>query len=130
MHTSPSRILCSLCRGRFGLLVGVLRTGYKNKTQARRSRVRTNFTYLLAKLQVPSSDKVLLLIYHFRHSESEWVREWVQFSAHLSFSSKAARSHVFFFPMNGLLSFITENLIVTLVLCISADDLDLMLSSL
>ena len=83
-----------------------------------------------AHLIYPSSDKVLLLIQHFRHSESEQVREWVQFSAHLSFSSKAARCHVFFFPMNRLLSFITENLIVTLVLCISADDLDLMLSSL
>ena len=42
---------------------------------------------------------------HFRHSESEWV----QFSVQLSFSSKAA--HVFFFAiLNGLLSFIIENL--------------------
>ena len=36
----------------------------------------------------------------------------------------------FFTILNGLLSFIAENLIVILVLCISADDLDLMLSSL
>ena len=48
-----------------------------------------------------------------------------QFSVQLSFSSKAARCHVFFFftILNGLLSFIIENLIVTLVLRISADDL-------
>ena len=47
-----------------------------------------------------------------------------QFSVQLSFSSKAARCHVFFFTiLNGLLSFIIENLIVTLVLRISADDL-------
>ena len=37
---------------------------------------------------------------------------------------------MFFFTINGLLSFVTENFIVTLVLCISANDLDLMLSSL
>ena len=36
----------------------------------------------------------------------------------------------FFTIFKGLLSFIVENLIVTLVLCISGDDLDLMLSSL
>ena len=50
MRTLPSRILCTLCRGRFGLLVGVLiyTYCYNNKTQERRSRVRTNFTCPLA----------------------------------------------------------------------------------
>ena len=57
-----------------------------------------------------------------RHSESEWV----QFSVQLSFSSKAASSSsyacFFFTILNGLLSFVIENLIVTLVLPIWAED--------
>ena len=127
-------LFCALCAegdSDYWQVYYVMAIKIKHRQDNRDSALMSPTFQLLssAHLIYPSLDKVLLLIQHFRHSESEWVREWVQFSAHLSFSSKVARCHVFF-PMNGLLSFIIDNLIVTLVLCISADDLDLMLSSL
>ena len=49
-------------------------TGYNIKKQARGSRVRTNFTYLLATLENsfmpnPSLDKDSIPLSHFRHSQ-------------------------------------------------------------
>ena len=120
MHSSPSPILCTLCRGRFGLLVGVLRTGYENKTQARRSRVCTNYTCLLATLEC--SFIQVQIKFCFIALQAQRIR--VGSRVGIVFSSPK------FQFQSSSLSFIVENLIVILVLCISADDLDLMLSSL
>ena len=71
-----------------------IRTGYNNKTQARRSRVCTNFTCHLATLE--RSFIQVQIKFYFIALQAQRIRV-EQFSVQLSFSSKAARCHVFFF---------------------------------
>ena len=102
-----------------------IHTGYNNNnTQARQSRVSTNFTCLLATLEC-SFIKVKIK-FCFIALQAQRIRMGTVFSS-AKFQFWSSQLVVIcmcfsFTILNGLLSFVIENLIITLVLCIWAED--------